>query len=59
MGHSTKGQSGQMGKNKEQITHIWYFQEKPKVKPPFNRKGNRRLSKKKQLMASNFKEMNS
>jgi hypothetical protein len=22
MGHSTKGQSGQMGKRKEQITHI-------------------------------------
>jgi hypothetical protein len=38
MGHSTKGQSGQMGKN--QKTNYIYFQEKPKVKPPLNTKGS-------------------
>jgi hypothetical protein len=43
MGHSTKGQGGQMEKTKEKIIYCW---EKPKMKPPFNKKGNKRLSKK-------------
>jgi hypothetical protein len=43
MGHFTKGQGGQMEKTKEKIIHI--AKEKPKVKPPFNRKRNKRLRK--------------
>jgi len=47
MGHSrsTKGQSGKMEKNK--YIYIYICQEKPKAKPPLNRKGNKRLRKKK------------
>ncbi len=43
MKHFTKGQSGKIGKTKEQIL---YCQKKPKVKPLLNRKGNKRLNKK-------------
>jgi len=43
IGHSIKGQSGQMGKTKEKNI---YCQEKPRAKHPLNRKGNIKLHKK-------------